>query len=398
MPIRVDKSGFYPAATSTPVLKEGSSGPAVVALQKKLAAIGFDPGMADGVFGAKTLAAVLSFQKANALTADGAIGPNSWGRLNASQAAPPPPSATPTIQRGSAGAAVGQLQRNLARAGFDPGKTDGDFGSQTHGALKAFQKSAGLPATGVADARTWQALSGSSFEVARTTSPISTGPRLLRVGDSGSDVSQLQVLLAKAGFDPGSTDGVFGTETQKQLLAFQRARGLGVDGVCGPESWSELKGNSVATVTTPLSADLRQRILAIAQGEIGHVEATNRNDGEILKYPHYFNRASEAWCADFASWVCTHAGKPLNFASVAALKDHLAATGAWKGRSNPQPGDLVIFDFGHNGWPDHVGIVKAVNPDGSIETIEGNAGNAAGRQGVWEHTRPMRDILGFGNV
>jgi peptidoglycan hydrolase-like protein with peptidoglycan-binding domain len=35
----------------------------------------------DGVFGAKTEAATLAFQKARGLTADGIIGPNTWSEL-----------------------------------------------------------------------------------------------------------------------------------------------------------------------------------------------------------------------------------------------------------------------------------------------------------------------------
>jgi g-D-glutamyl-meso-diaminopimelate peptidase len=39
---------------------------------------GFDCGNADGIFGAKTLAAVKTYQKAHGLTADGIVGRNTW--------------------------------------------------------------------------------------------------------------------------------------------------------------------------------------------------------------------------------------------------------------------------------------------------------------------------------
>lgn len=75
----------------------------------------------------------------------------------------------------------------------------------------------------------------------------------------------------------------------------------------------------------------------------------------------------------------------------------LKAQGKWKGRSNPQPGDLVLFDWDRDGRADHIGIVEKVNADGSIATIEGNTTNPqTGREGVWRRTRSMSTILGFG--
>ncbi|HRJ60226.1 MAG TPA: peptidoglycan-binding domain-containing protein, partial [Azospirillaceae bacterium] len=57
------------------IYKQGSSGPGVIALQKALIAKGYDLGAADGIFGAKTVAAVRTFQTAAGLTVDGAVGP-----------------------------------------------------------------------------------------------------------------------------------------------------------------------------------------------------------------------------------------------------------------------------------------------------------------------------------
>jgi peptidoglycan L-alanyl-D-glutamate endopeptidase CwlK len=57
------------------ILQHGSSGAEVVALQRALAAAGFDPGATDGVLGAATQAAVRAFQQSRGLTADGLAGP-----------------------------------------------------------------------------------------------------------------------------------------------------------------------------------------------------------------------------------------------------------------------------------------------------------------------------------
>lgn len=56
------------------VLKYGMRGKDVKVLQTVLNALGFNSGKVDGIFGKKTLNAVIAFQKANKLTADGIVG------------------------------------------------------------------------------------------------------------------------------------------------------------------------------------------------------------------------------------------------------------------------------------------------------------------------------------
>jgi putative chitinase len=64
-----------------PVLKEGSSGQAVVRLQQRLKEHGFNPGLIDGDFGPATTAAVIAFQKSEGLLADGIAGPRTQRAL-----------------------------------------------------------------------------------------------------------------------------------------------------------------------------------------------------------------------------------------------------------------------------------------------------------------------------
>ena len=56
------------------VLKQGSSGATVKTMQTKLINWGYLSGKADGIFGAKTKAAVIKFQRNNGLAADGIVG------------------------------------------------------------------------------------------------------------------------------------------------------------------------------------------------------------------------------------------------------------------------------------------------------------------------------------
>jgi murein DD-endopeptidase MepM/ murein hydrolase activator NlpD len=57
------------------LLAVGSQGKSVSHLQRLLTKKGFEPGPIDGIFGPKTRAAVVSFQRRKGLTADGIVGP-----------------------------------------------------------------------------------------------------------------------------------------------------------------------------------------------------------------------------------------------------------------------------------------------------------------------------------
>jgi peptidoglycan hydrolase-like protein with peptidoglycan-binding domain len=64
-----------------PTLHSGSKGAAVKRLQKRLVALHYDVGKADGVFGSNTLHAVYAFQKVQRLDIDGVVGPDVWRKL-----------------------------------------------------------------------------------------------------------------------------------------------------------------------------------------------------------------------------------------------------------------------------------------------------------------------------
>lgn len=310
---------------------------------------------------------------------------------------------TTTVRRGAQGEAVRQLQRELNEEGYGVG-VDGVFGANTDAAVRRYQRDHGLEADGVVGSRTWAQLETNGPTGAIHTPQVSSGGTpLVKLGDRGAAVSEVQRLLTAAGFDTKGVDGVFGQNTLAAVYRFQAAKGLGADGVVGNDTWAALRGNTPSRPTAPTvptapatSSELRRRMLEVARGELGKLESgTNR--GEILKYPQYFGRGSEAWCADFTSWVVTHAGKSMNDPYCPSIVNTMKREGRWKGNSNPQPGDIVLFDWNHDGKSDHVGIVESVNADGSVNTIEGNASNSSGRDGVWRHTRSRSTVLGFGN-
>ena len=75
-----------PATASGDTLKKGDKGNAVKSLQTKLIELGYLSGKADGVYGTKTYEAVVAFQQANKLSADGVAGSKTQTKLNSSSA------------------------------------------------------------------------------------------------------------------------------------------------------------------------------------------------------------------------------------------------------------------------------------------------------------------------
>jgi murein DD-endopeptidase MepM/ murein hydrolase activator NlpD len=123
-------------------------------------------GGADGVFGQATHNALVLYQRANGLTADGVVSEATARLMGLGSSSGTPSGVTGggTTAAGFAvyderGARVVALQQALIRAGIPvPGGADGAFGSGTLGAVRAFQLAKGLPATGKVDQATANAL------------------------------------------------------------------------------------------------------------------------------------------------------------------------------------------------------------------------------------------------
>jgi peptidoglycan L-alanyl-D-glutamate endopeptidase CwlK len=76
-------------------LKPGSQGKQVAALQTRLNSLGFDAGIVDGKFGARTKVAVIAFQKTRKLRADGVVGAKTLAAIDqpaGADSSPPKPS------------------------------------------------------------------------------------------------------------------------------------------------------------------------------------------------------------------------------------------------------------------------------------------------------------------
>jgi hypothetical protein len=83
-------------------------------------------------------------------------------------------------------------------------------------------------------------LRGDDTEAPPATPAATRTPRpVLRQGDRVPAVRELQAKLTELGF-PLNVDGIFGPETAQRVRDFQRSKGLAVDGVVGPQTWTAL--------------------------------------------------------------------------------------------------------------------------------------------------------------
>lgn len=159
----------------------------------------------------------------------------------------------------------------------------------TEAAVIAFQQTRGLRVTGLCDRATWTALVEASWRL---------GDRLLHLSAPnmrGDDVSELQAVLCRLGFDCGRVDGILGPATVRALSDFQRNCGLPVDGVCGPDSVRALELLARQSGSGPGVAALRELEnlssvrrtvpdLRVVIGQFGGLSALARQTSRALRH------------------------------------------------------------------------------------------------------------------
>jgi peptidoglycan hydrolase-like protein with peptidoglycan-binding domain len=152
-PVEVAK--LPPVSTDLPPLEPQQDGPSLIvrAVQRELAARGFDVGPVDGTASAKTAAAISAYQKANGLPVTGTATDALLRHILLGDAAPSSGATGSVTEKANAGktgdaAAVKAVQQILADLGYSPGPVDGAMGDATARAISAFQHDRNLPETG----------------------------------------------------------------------------------------------------------------------------------------------------------------------------------------------------------------------------------------------------------
>ena len=178
---------------------------------------------------------------------------------------------------------------------------------------------------------------------------------------------------------------------------------------CYADAQADLESASVWEQTIPqtLSGQWRADVVAVAESQLGYAASTRNyivdEAGGMHGYTRYgawYGSPYGEWCAMFASFCLHYAGVPEDSIPAQAgcirWTEQLQALGRYAaaGAAAPQPGDLVFFDTGSDGYADHVALVAEVSADGaSLTTIEGNVGGCVVRK---QHALDEAGLLGFG--
>lgn len=227
-----------------------------------------------------------------------------------------------------------------------------------------------------------------------TPAGSSTGAAAALPGAFDAQLAQQQALLA-GGADPQAASPLadFGVPV---LSVADQYRMMGI-----PVPTANVGGVGFAPVGG--GGAVGQRMVALAQQEIGVSETGGNNEGSrIREYRSATEGAQDTpgpWCAYFVSWLAKGAGAPIGAGGNGT--GYVPTLEAWgrqtnrfveRGAQPPQAGDIVIFDWAGDGVADHTGIVERVDPDGTVHTIEGNASDTVMRR---SYATSSNDIKGF---
>lgn len=147
-------SDSAPSSQSTPAPSSSVTTAQIKTLQQDLKTLGYYSGSITGNIGAKTEAAIRSFQKAKGLSV---TGKPDFATRSAAASAVKNAASSSSPQSASSGATAAQiktLQQNLKTLGYYSGSVTGNLGAKTQAAIKSFQKAKGLSVTGKPDSAT----------------------------------------------------------------------------------------------------------------------------------------------------------------------------------------------------------------------------------------------------
>lgn len=221
------------------------------------------------------------------------------------------------LKQGSSGSQVKSIQQNLIGLGYLSGSADGSYGPKTREAVRAFQSEFGLSADGTAGDDTQTALRNA--------------------------VVRLQRELKDQGFNPGTADGQFGSQTKTALKKFQKEKDLPQTGEADSRTWAALNsGTEGLGVTRTLrrgSSGKQVKYLQMALITLGYLSGSV--DGS---YGAKTQAAVKLYQSDYGLSTDGTAG-PDTLASlkntVVALQSDLARKGYYTGAIDSICGDGV---------------------------------------------------------
>lgn len=363
--------------------KLNDSGDDIKNIQQRLYDLGYlaNSSSVSGNFDEKTDEAVRKFQQRNDIPVDGTVGMQTLNKFYSDDVH------ANMLAFGEKSDVVLAAQQKLASLGYMTSTPDGSYGTDTLEAIKRFQSKNNIVVDGYLGPDTRVALnSGSAM------------PNSLDIGDSGSQVANVQNLLVKLNYlKSAQADGYYGESTKSAVEAFQARNSLGADGKAGSltiaklnsgdalkalpvtkaktntaiaknnNSSSNKKNSNSGSAPSPAPASNQggvSRLLAVASSKLGSPYVWG------AKGPNAFD------CSGFVYWCLNNSGVSQSYLTSSGWR----SAGRYTRISNfsdIQAGDIVVVSG-------HVGI--ATGGGGVIDASSSN-GRVVSRSlsGWWQN-------------
>lgn len=241
---------------------------------------------------------------------------------------------------------------------------------------------------------------------------------------TGRAVTEAQRKLSRPGWLEGNVDGEFGPDTArackraKYWLGYPESRLTGTYGDVLDKLLTHFVGSGELPASAPLyrtrraarlrrarETPLRLKALSYMKTKVGQKEEPPNSNR--VKWASEWYGLIGPWCAMAVTRAYVEAGSkafargtryaycPFIYADAVAGRNHLAIT------YNPQPGDLVLFDWQRDGVADHIGLLDRLDNNGPrFWTVEGNTarGNDSDGGQVMQRTRAKSQVQAFVHV
>ncbi len=333
-------------------VKLGFTGDDVTNIQYRLYNLGYltNAGDISGTFTETTEEAVKKLQQLNGLTADGTVGITTSNLLYSDEVK------ANVVALGEQSDLVKKYQERLIALGYLSGEADGNFGSGTQTAIRAFQSRNDLVVDGYLGPDTRTALDSDTAI-----------PYAIRLGEQSDDVKNLQTLLVKYGYLPSGKDtGYFGELTKQAVAAFQSRNGLTSDGLAGAQTMEKLNSGNVKKAASGSSSSSSKKNSSSSSGSssgskgssasVGSGGATvSGSAGALISIASSKIGSPYVWgskgpnsfdCSGFVYWCLNQAGVGVSYMTSSGWRN----PGRFKRVSynELQAGDIIVVS-GHVG-------------------------------------------------